>query len=157
MARRPREKSEEAYRTISEVAETLDVPQHVLRFWETKFKQLDPMKRAGGRRYYSPENVDLLKKIHFLLYTKGYTIKGAQKLLSSKKDMTSELLGISDHFSLKTEAQPKDIIQETTSSAQAPQTVSEDENNSVDGIKKEELIDALKDISQTLKQLKSLL
>ena len=70
-----------AFRTISEVADDLKVQQHVLRFWETKFTQIKPLKRGGGRRYYRPEDVALLKKIHNLLYTEGYTIKGVQKLL----------------------------------------------------------------------------
>ena len=70
-----------AFRTISEVADTLDLPQHVLRFWETKFKQIRPMKRGGGRRYYRPEDVALLRRIQSLLYDEGYTIKGVQKLL----------------------------------------------------------------------------
>lgn len=74
-------KSAEAFRTISEVASDLDVPQHVLRFWETKFNQVRPMKRGGGRRYYRPEDVDLLRSIRALLYEDGYTIKGVQKLL----------------------------------------------------------------------------
>ena len=74
-------KSPEAFRTISEVASDLDVPQHVLRFWETKFSQIKPMKRGGGRRYYRPEDVDLLRRIRALLYNDGYTIKGVQKVL----------------------------------------------------------------------------
>lgn len=74
-------KSASAFRTISEVANELDVQQHVLRFWETKFSQVRPLKRGGGRRYYRPEDVVLLQKIHHLLYTEGYTIKGVQKLL----------------------------------------------------------------------------
>ena len=74
-------KSAAAFRTISEVAEDLDVPQHVLRFWETKFSQVRPLKRGGGRRYYRPEDVDLLRRIRDLLYTEGYTIKGVQRLL----------------------------------------------------------------------------
>ncbi len=74
-------KSATAFRTISEVANELAVQQHVLRFWETKFSQVRPLKRGGGRRYYRPEDVALLKKIHHLLYTEGYTIKGVQKLL----------------------------------------------------------------------------
>ena len=73
-------KSREAFRTISEVAAELDVPQHVLRFWETKFNQIKPLKRGGGRRYYRPEDVDLLKGIQRLLHTEGYTIKGVQKI-----------------------------------------------------------------------------
>jgi DNA-binding transcriptional MerR regulator len=74
-------KSPSAFRTISEVAEELDVPQHVLRFWETKFPQVRPLKRGGGRRYYRPEDVDMLRKIRSLLYQEGYTIKGVQRLL----------------------------------------------------------------------------
>lgn len=73
-----------AFRTISEVADELDVQQHVLRFWETKFSQVRPLKRGGGRRYYRPEDLALLKKIHHLLYTEGYTIKGVQKLLKEQ-------------------------------------------------------------------------
>ena len=74
-------KSKAAFRTISEVADSLEVPQHVLRFWETKFTQIKPMKRGGGRRYYRPEDVDLLRRVRDLLYQEGYTIKGVQKLL----------------------------------------------------------------------------
>ena len=74
-------KSAGAFRTISEVATDLDVPQHVLRFWETKFSQIRPLKRGGGRRYYRPEDVELLRAIRALLYGDGYTIKGVQKLL----------------------------------------------------------------------------
>ncbi len=74
-------KSAAAFRTISEVASELDVPPHVLRFWETKFTQVKPLKRGGGRRYYRPEDIDLLRRIRELLYTEGYTIKGVQKLL----------------------------------------------------------------------------
>ena len=75
------DKSPQAFRTISEVAVELDVPQHVLRFWETKFPQLKPLKRGGGRRYYRPEDIALLRRISDLLYTQGYTIKGVQRLL----------------------------------------------------------------------------
>src|SRR5512134_1744485 len=75
------EKSASAFRTISEVATELDVPQHVLRFWESKFNQVRPLKRGGGRRYYRPEDIDLLRAIRGLLYDKGYTIKGVQKLI----------------------------------------------------------------------------
>ena len=79
-SRRPA-KSEAAFRTISEVSEDLDVPQHVLRFWESKFAQIKPLKRGGGRRYYRPEDVVLLGHIRDLLYRDGYTIRGVQKLL----------------------------------------------------------------------------
>ena len=74
-------KSADAFRTISEVAEELGVAQHVLRFWESRFPQVKPMKRGGGRRYYRPEDVELLRHIRDLLYTEGYTIKGVQRLL----------------------------------------------------------------------------
>ncbi|HEV8014591.1 MAG TPA: MerR family transcriptional regulator [Stellaceae bacterium] len=74
-------KSADAFRTISEVADELEVPQHVLRFWESKFPQVKPLKRAGGRRYYRPDDVVLLRRIRNCLYDQGYTIKGVQKLL----------------------------------------------------------------------------
>lgn len=77
-------KSAEAFRTISEVAIELDVPQHVLRFWESRFTQIKPVKRAGGRRYYRPDDVDLLKGIRALLYNDGFTIKGVQKVLKER-------------------------------------------------------------------------
>lgn len=77
-------KSAEAFRTISEVAEKLDVPKHVLRFWEVKFPQIRPMKRGGGRRYYRPEDVELLSGIRALLHTDGFTIKGVQKILKEQ-------------------------------------------------------------------------
>jgi DNA-binding transcriptional MerR regulator len=75
------EKAPEAFRTISEVATELDVPQHVLRFWESRFREIRPMKRGGGRRYYRPDDVDLLRGIRHLLYGEGYTIRGVQRLL----------------------------------------------------------------------------
>jgi DNA-binding transcriptional MerR regulator len=78
---RAMEKSPDAFRTISEVADDLDLPQHVLRFWETRFAQIKPLKRGGGRRYYRPDDVDLLKGIRHLLYGEGYTIKGVQRIL----------------------------------------------------------------------------
>ncbi|MEQ9329622.1 MAG: MerR family transcriptional regulator [Rhodospirillales bacterium] len=81
MSESNRTKSAQAFRTISEVAAELDLPQHVLRFWETKFPQVRPMKRGGGRRYYRPEDLVLLRRIRKLLYDDGYTIKGVQKLL----------------------------------------------------------------------------
>lgn len=96
-----------AFRTISEVASELDVAQHVLRFWETKFNQIKPLKRGGGRRYYRPEDVALLKHIHFLLYSAGYTIKGVQKLFKgqSKHQIIANLI---EQGSI--EAQPQNHI-----------------------------------------------
>jgi DNA-binding transcriptional MerR regulator len=81
-------KSATAFRTISEVSTELDVPQHVLRFWETKFPQIRPLKRGGGRRYYRPEDVELLRRIQQLLYREGYTIKGVQRLLREARGGT---------------------------------------------------------------------
>ena len=75
------EKAPEAFRTISEVADDLDIPQHVLRFWESRFAQIKPMKRGGGRRYYRPDDVALLRGIRHLLYGQGYTIRGVQRIL----------------------------------------------------------------------------
>jgi DNA-binding transcriptional MerR regulator len=78
------EKAPDAFRTISEVADELDVPQHVLRFWESRFREIRPMKRGGGRRYYRPDDVDLLRGIRHLLYGEGYTIRGVQRLLKEQ-------------------------------------------------------------------------
>lgn len=77
-------KAPDAFRTISEVADELDVPQHVLRFWETRFREIRPMKRGGGRRYYRPDDVDLLRGIRHLLYGEGYTIRGVQRILADE-------------------------------------------------------------------------
>ena len=78
------DKANDAFKTISEVSALLDVPQHVLRFWESKFSSLRPLKRSGGRRYYRPDDVAVLRRIRQLLYVDGFTIKGAQKLVRSK-------------------------------------------------------------------------
>lgn len=90
------DKSPDAFRTISEVAEDLDLPQHVLRFWETRFTQIKPMKRGGGRRYYRPDDVELLKGIRHLLYDQGYTIKGVQKLLKQNGNKFVIAIGAGD-------------------------------------------------------------
>jgi DNA-binding transcriptional MerR regulator len=95
------DKSPDAFRTISEVADDLDLPQHVLRFWETRFPQIKPMKRGGGRRYYRPEDVDLLKGIRHLLYDHGYTIKGVQKLLKTNGNKFVIAIGHGDLASVQ--------------------------------------------------------
>lgn len=89
-------KSDNAFKTISEVASQIGVPQHVLRFWETKFSNIKPMKRGGGRRYYRPEDVTLIERIHHLLYNEGYTIKGVQRLIkaSSKAEFLAGEVGV---------------------------------------------------------------
>ncbi len=91
------DKAPDAFRTISEVADDLDIPQHVLRFWETRFTQIKPMKRSGGRRYYRPDDVDLLKGIRRLLYGEGYTIRGVQRIL--KEHGIKSVQGIADQSS----------------------------------------------------------
>jgi DNA-binding transcriptional MerR regulator len=96
-------KSPEAFRTISEVSKDLSLPQHVLRFWETKFTQIKPIKRGGGRRYYRPEDVMLLKGIKSLLYNDGYTIRGVQKVI--KENGTKQLLEIKNQNKYFTENQ----------------------------------------------------
>jgi DNA-binding transcriptional MerR regulator len=99
---RPRiRKAATAFRTISEVADDLQIPQHVLRFWETKFPQLKPLKRGGGRRYYRPEDIALLRRIADLLYIQGYTIKGVQRLLRD-----GGIEGVSPEALADTEAEP---------------------------------------------------
>ena len=91
------DKAPDAFRTISEVADDLDIPQHVLRFWETRFTQIKPMKRSGGRRYYRPDDVDLLKGIRRLLYGEGYTIRGVQRIL--KEHGIKSVQGLADQNS----------------------------------------------------------
>ncbi len=126
------QKSPEAFRTISEVAAELDVPQHVLRFWESKFSQVRPLKRAGGRRYYRPEDVLLLRRIRALLYSDGYTIKGVQKLL--RESGVRALL----------ESQPE--VRETADGEPTPAGIRPDGN--VDGEKRQQLRNALADLAR---------
>ena len=99
------DKSPDAFRTISEVAEELDLPQHVLRFWETRFTQIKPMKRGGGRRYYRPQDVELIKGIRTMLYDQGYTIKGVQKLLRENGNQFMVAIGNGDMAAVEAIAQ----------------------------------------------------
>ena len=94
-------KDADAFRTISEVAKELDLPQHVLRFWETRFKQIKPMKRGGGRRYYRPDDVELLRGIKGLLYSEGYTIRGVQRLLKEHGNRVAVEFGKSGELDLE--------------------------------------------------------
>jgi len=94
------DKSADAFRTISEVADELDLPQHVLRFWETRFQQIKPMKRGGGRRYYRPDDVELLRGIRYLLYVKGFTIKGVQRILKENGPRFVVAVGTGDMVAL---------------------------------------------------------
>ena len=116
-------KSPEAFRTISEVSEYLSLPQHVLRFWETKFAQIKPIKRGGGRRYYRPEDIELLKGIKYLLYNDGYTIRGVQKvikengakkIISMPNQINDFTLDMDQHKSVSlSENKPQSIIAES--------------------------------------------
>jgi len=117
------EKSPDAFRTISEVAEELDLPQHVLRFWETRFNQIKPMKRGGGRRYYRPQDVELIKGIRHMLYDQGYTIKGVQKLLRDNGNQFLVAVGSGDLAAIEAIAQRRQttgpaLVAATAGSAQ---------------------------------------
>jgi DNA-binding transcriptional MerR regulator len=107
------DKSADAFRTISEAAEELDVPQHVLRFWETRFPQIKPLKRAGGRRYYRPRDIELLRLIKHLLYCEGYTIKGVLRVFNEQGAAALAAMGgASDKsaaLSLQPEQRPQDL------------------------------------------------
>jgi DNA-binding transcriptional MerR regulator len=119
------DKSPDAFRTISEVADDLDLPQHVLRFWETRFPQIKPMKRGGGRRYYRPEDVDLLKGIRHLLYDHGYTIKGVQKLLKTNGNKFVIAIGHGDLASVQalTGQQDSDVAEPRVGMSEEDQVV----------------------------------
>ena len=158
------EKSAQAFRTISEVATELDVPQHVLRFWESKFTQVRPLKRGGGRRYYRPEDIDLLRRIRSLLYEDGYTIKGVQRLLkegrgrlpSQRLDTVAEsalesLRIVSARAEAMTAGQrpmPRSGPQPATSTPRAAM---------LDLHKRREIETVLEDLEQALTQLRSTL
>ena len=147
-----RGKSEAAFRTISEVAADLEVPQHVLRFWETKFIQIRPMKRGGGRRYYRPEDVELLRRIRSLLYDDGYTIKGVQKLLRQGAGrLPAGGNGREPEAAEETEAsEPAPSIEAApaaeAAAAPAPQGLSEDQRREL-----AELLFELQDLSRILR------
>lgn len=121
------DKGPDAFRTISEVAEDLDLPQHVLRFWETRFAQIKPMKRGGGRRYYRPQDVELIKGIRHMLYDQGYTIKGVQKLLKENGNQFVIAIGAGDIAAIELIAQRKQAEAAAAESADAPPPGSEDE------------------------------
>ena len=121
------DKSPDAFRTISEVAEALDLPQHVLRFWETRFSHIKPLKRGGGRRYYRPADVDLLKGIKQLLYGQWYTIKGVQRLLKENGNTFVIAIGNGDVSAIDTvveKKQAEDFVKiETEKEKSAPKTL----------------------------------
>src|SRR5579872_6342024 len=112
---RPLDKSPDAFRTISEVAEEIDVPQHVLRFWESRFTQIRPMKRGGGRRYYRPEDIDLLRGVRHLLYGEGYTIRGVQRILREEG-----LAFVQSVWRADAQAPPPDVEEADENDTRAP-------------------------------------
>lgn len=128
-------KSPEAFRTISEAATELDLPQHVLRFWETRFSQIKPLKRGGGRRYYRPDDINLLKGIRHLLYQKGFTIKGVQKILKEQGvRAVIEMAGITEDGG------------EVAIVAQAPGTLPEIQGAHLQATAKDALSDVLREL-----------
>jgi DNA-binding transcriptional MerR regulator len=118
------DKAPDAFRTISEVADDLDIPQHVLRFWETRFSQIKPMKRSGGRRYYRPDDVDLLRGIRRLLYGEGYTIRGVQRIL--KENGIKSVQGLIDGSSSAPGFAAADLSAPRTPSAHDQDTAESD-------------------------------
>ncbi|WP_243369018.1 MerR family transcriptional regulator [Microvirga solisilvae] len=115
------DKSPDAFRTISEVAEELDLPQHVLRFWETRFSHIKPLKRGGGRRYYRPDDVDLLKGIRHFLYGEGYTIKGVQRILKEEGIRFVQAIGRGEESVGAPRAEPKGAFIEPDEEPLAPE------------------------------------
>ncbi len=139
-------KSTGAFRTISEVAADLNVQQHVLRFWETKFSQIKPLKRGGGRRYYRPEDVLIIKKIHNLLYTQGYTIKGVQKLL--KGQSKSQIIKDSFAENRKTLSPSNDVVIEKDVQPEIKKEIVEVHKRSLSDNQKSMLESMLKDLKE---------
>jgi DNA-binding transcriptional MerR regulator len=125
------EKSPEAFRTIREVADSLDLPQHVLRFWETRFPQIRPLKRAGGRRYYRPDDIERLRLIKRLLYDEGYTIKGVQKLFKEQGVQALSAVSLSPTEPPSEEpasvAEPPAWVQEKSSAPDTLPRIADDE------------------------------
>lgn len=115
------DKSPDAFRTISEVAEDLDLPQHVLRFWETRFTHIKPLKRGGGRRYYRPDDVDLLKGIRHLLYGEGYTIKGVQRILKEEGVRFVQAVGRGEESVAAPRPEPRETFAEEDEDIVAPE------------------------------------
>ena len=137
-------KSPEAFRTISEVSKDLSLPQHVLRFWETKFVQIKPIKRGGGRRYYRPEDVRLLKGIKSLLYNDGYTIRGVQKVI--KENGTKKLINLETENNLFTQTR-KDNTDLTNKKSIS--------NYSINETKRKKLMNVLDDLMQLRNKLEN--
>ena len=137
-------KSPQAFRTISEVSKDLSLPQHVLRFWETKFVQIKPIKRGGGRRYYRPEDIELLRGIKYLLYNDGYTIRGVQKVIKENgaKKIISKPFENNDFTS--DEDKNKSIVQNENKS-----------HSTIADSKRKKLMNVLNDLVELKKKLNS--
>tara|TARA_B100000614_G_scaffold253400_1_gene267283 strand:- start:21 stop:449 length:429 start_codon:yes stop_codon:yes gene_type:complete len=135
-------KSPEAFRTISEVSKDLALPQHVLRFWETKFVQIKPIKRGGGRRYYRPEDIELLKGIKYLLYNDGYTIRGVQKVI--KENGTKKII------SKKIENNDFTLNKDDYKTSQMTNKIT---NSSIGESKRQKLMSVLDDLVELKKKL----
>src|SRR5215468_3912286 len=155
---RPLDKAPDAFRTISEVAQDLDIPQHVLRFWETRFSQIKPMKRSGGRRYYRPDDVDLLKGIRRLLYGEGYTIRGVQRILKEHGIKSVQALADSANavsFGAIEEAIGKSLMEDDKDAEGVNVVEEETEDEEYEGSEEEGIdfrfVDAQDDILQTFR------
>jgi DNA-binding transcriptional MerR regulator len=155
------DKSPEAFRTISEVAVELDVPQHVLRFWETKFAHVKPLKRAGGRRYYRPEDLDLLRGIRSLLYRDGLTIKGAQKILREQGPRYVMELGRGAMSLVPSRREREREIEAAEEAVERPSNVHQFRRNSAEDVTEGErahftqLLDELLDLKSRLRAARS--
>ena len=146
-------KSDTAFRTIGEVAEDLDIPAHVLRFWESKFSQLKPLKRGGGRRYYRPEDIQLLRHIRQCLYQEGYTIRGVQQLLGGGADAADNRVAVAD----ATDAPSLFPLDPDRPAAAAPLSSRPARRAGARMTKKPELKAALEDIRRELLEARGLL
>jgi DNA-binding transcriptional MerR regulator len=146
------DKSPDAFRTISEVAEDLDVPQHVLRFWETRFVPIKPLKRGGGRRYYRPDDVDLLRGIRHLLYGEGYTIRGVQRILKAEGVRFVQAVGRGEQ---SVSAQPADDPKEVAAEAEAfdESPFRDDDGTALEGSQTGLSPDALRILQAALEEL----
>ena len=143
-------KSPEAFRTISEVSKDLSLPQHVLRFWETKFAQIKPIKRGGGRRYYRPEDVDLLKGIKNLLYNDGYTIRGVQKVI--KENGSKNILFSNNKANIKVSQK---TFTDTENSYTPDQNVHSRTGQSLSDNKRKKLMDVMQNLVELQSRISS--
>jgi DNA-binding transcriptional MerR regulator len=134
-------KSPEAFRTISEVSKDLSLPQHVLRFWETKFAQIKPIKRGGGRRYYRPEDVDLLKGIKSLLYNDGYTIRGVQKVI--KENGSKNILFSNNKSNIKVQQK---TFTDNENNYTSEQNIQLSSAETLNGTKRKKLMDVMQNL-----------